>query len=74
MGGNDEDDLERLKARVVVMAGPPFGSSSPLLKVETGNVHASLDNVSMPMNPCVGVESYLQDGNGLWRLESEEIE
>ena len=34
-GGNNEDDLERLKVRVVVMVmvmvmvGPPFGSSSP---------------------------------------------
>ena len=32
-GGNNEEDLERLKVRVVVMVmvmvGPPFGSSSP---------------------------------------------
>nr|POE69186.1 hypothetical protein CFP56_79049 [Quercus suber] len=48
-GGNDEDDLKRLK-------------------VGTGNVYASWDNVSIPMNWCVGVESYSQDRNGLWRV------
>ena len=58
-GKNDEDDPERLKVRVVVMVGPPFGSSSPTPKGgDHGNVHASGDNVSMPMNLCWGGELF----------------
>lgn len=59
-GGNDEDDLESLKVRVVVMVGSPFGSSPPTLEGEHANESV-----------CWGGELFVR---WEWVVESEEVE